>query len=151
MIGHDTDTSAAIAGGLAGICYGREGIPEYWIEIYDLSYYSFSITSLGWYNIDKLICESDLIDFLVSTDEDLDVFLIIKNENICIRASKTKNGKYLFERIPSKKNARIIGYRQTDFESVNVVIQDVYLFKGEYKLKRSKEMLIGEFRRIIKK
>ena len=30
-IGHDTDTSAAIAGGLAGIYYGTAGIPEDWI------------------------------------------------------------------------------------------------------------------------
>ena len=27
-LGHDTDTSAVIAGGLAGLYYGREGIPE---------------------------------------------------------------------------------------------------------------------------
>jgi len=32
-IGHDTDTSAAIAGGLAGIYYGAEGIPGKWIEL----------------------------------------------------------------------------------------------------------------------
>ena len=31
-IGHDTDTSAAIAGGLAGIYYGRKGIPEHWVN-----------------------------------------------------------------------------------------------------------------------
>ncbi len=30
-IGHDTDTSAAITGGLAGIYYGTAGIPEDWI------------------------------------------------------------------------------------------------------------------------
>ncbi|MDF1698343.1 MAG: ADP-ribosylglycohydrolase family protein [Saprospiraceae bacterium] len=30
-IGHDTDTSAAIAGGLAGLYYGVNNIPEYWI------------------------------------------------------------------------------------------------------------------------
>jgi ADP-ribosyl-[dinitrogen reductase] hydrolase len=30
-IGHDTDTSAAIAGGLAGIYYGQKGIPEHWV------------------------------------------------------------------------------------------------------------------------
>jgi ADP-ribosylglycohydrolase len=30
-LGHDTDTSAAIAGGLAGLYYGQEGIPEEWI------------------------------------------------------------------------------------------------------------------------
>jgi len=30
-LGHDTDTSAAITGGLAGIYYGRKGIPDYWI------------------------------------------------------------------------------------------------------------------------
>ena len=29
-LGHDTDTSAAIAGGLAGIYYGRNSIPEEW-------------------------------------------------------------------------------------------------------------------------
>ena len=31
-IGHDTDTSAAIAGGLAGLYYGIENIPTHWIE-----------------------------------------------------------------------------------------------------------------------
>lgn len=31
-IGHDTDTSAAITGGLAGIYYGKKGIPIGWIE-----------------------------------------------------------------------------------------------------------------------
>ena len=30
-LGHDTDTSAAIAGGLAGLYYGQEGMPEEWI------------------------------------------------------------------------------------------------------------------------
>ena len=30
-LGHDTDTSAAIAGGLAGLYYGSEAIPEYWL------------------------------------------------------------------------------------------------------------------------
>lgn len=31
-LGHDTDTSAAIVGGLAGLYYGRAGIPAAWIE-----------------------------------------------------------------------------------------------------------------------
>lgn len=30
-LGHDTDTSAGIAGGLAGIYYGRESMPDYWV------------------------------------------------------------------------------------------------------------------------
>lgn len=30
-LGHDTDTSAAIVGGLAGLYYGSDNIPEYWI------------------------------------------------------------------------------------------------------------------------
>ena len=30
-LGHDTDTSAAIAGGLAGIYYGQKGIPKEWV------------------------------------------------------------------------------------------------------------------------
>ena len=30
-LGHDTDTTAAIAGGLAGLYYGAAGIPEHWI------------------------------------------------------------------------------------------------------------------------
>lgn len=30
-LGHDTDTTAAIAGGLAGLYYGATGIPEYWL------------------------------------------------------------------------------------------------------------------------
>jgi ADP-ribosylglycohydrolase/protein-tyrosine phosphatase len=31
-LGHDTDTTAAVAGGLAGIRYGRFGIPQRWVE-----------------------------------------------------------------------------------------------------------------------
>jgi len=31
-LGHDTDTTAAITGGLAGLFYGESGIPEEWIE-----------------------------------------------------------------------------------------------------------------------
>ncbi len=30
-LGHDTDTSAAIAGGLAGLYYGQEAMPEEWV------------------------------------------------------------------------------------------------------------------------
>ena len=30
-LGHDTDTSAAIVGGLAALLYGSEAIPEYWL------------------------------------------------------------------------------------------------------------------------
>jgi ADP-ribosylglycohydrolase len=29
-IGHDTDTTAAVAGGIAGVAFGTEGIPERW-------------------------------------------------------------------------------------------------------------------------
>lgn len=29
--GHDTDTTAAITGGLAGLYYGKKNIPEYWV------------------------------------------------------------------------------------------------------------------------
>lgn len=32
-LGHDTDTTAAIAGGLAGLCYGYDAIPEEWITV----------------------------------------------------------------------------------------------------------------------
>ena len=31
-LGGDTDTTAAVAGGLAGLIYGYENIPEKWIE-----------------------------------------------------------------------------------------------------------------------
>lgn len=31
-LGRDTDTTAAVAGGLTGIIYGYESIPEEWIE-----------------------------------------------------------------------------------------------------------------------
>jgi ADP-ribosyl-[dinitrogen reductase] hydrolase len=33
MLGNDTDTTACIAGGLAGLLYGYEAIPSRWIEI----------------------------------------------------------------------------------------------------------------------
>lgn len=31
-LGSDTDTTAAVAGGLAGIMYGLEGIPDEWLS-----------------------------------------------------------------------------------------------------------------------
>ena len=31
-LGSDTDTTAAVAGGLAGIMYGLEGIPAEWLS-----------------------------------------------------------------------------------------------------------------------
>ena len=30
--GRDTDTTASVTGGLAGLAYGREAIPERWID-----------------------------------------------------------------------------------------------------------------------
>jgi ADP-ribosylglycohydrolase len=33
MLGNDTDTTAGIAGGLAGRLYGYRGIPSRWVEI----------------------------------------------------------------------------------------------------------------------
>jgi ADP-ribosylglycohydrolase len=32
-LGHDTDTTACIAGGLAGIKYGVDAIPERWMQV----------------------------------------------------------------------------------------------------------------------
>ncbi len=32
-LGHDTDTTGCVTGGLAGICYGIQGIPEEWINV----------------------------------------------------------------------------------------------------------------------
>jgi ADP-ribosylglycohydrolase len=32
-LGEDTDTTAAIAGGLAGVYYGIDNIPEKWISV----------------------------------------------------------------------------------------------------------------------
>lgn len=32
-LGDDTDTTACVAGGLAGILYGYEGIPAEWLEV----------------------------------------------------------------------------------------------------------------------
>jgi len=31
-LGHDTDTTGAIAGGLAGLAYGLEDIPKMWVQ-----------------------------------------------------------------------------------------------------------------------
>ncbi len=32
-LGRDTDTTAAVAGGLAGLLYGYETIPEEWLHV----------------------------------------------------------------------------------------------------------------------
>ena len=45
-LGDDTDTTGAVAGGLAGLCYGYDGIPAEWIDV---------IASKEWINV---LCES---------------------------------------------------------------------------------------------
>jgi ADP-ribosylglycohydrolase len=32
-LGRDTDTTAAVTGGLAGVLYGCDSIPEQWLEV----------------------------------------------------------------------------------------------------------------------
>jgi ADP-ribosylglycohydrolase len=45
-LGDDTDTTGAVAGGLAGLCYGYDAIPAEWIDV---------IASREWINV---LCES---------------------------------------------------------------------------------------------
>ena len=33
LLGNDTDTTACVTGGLAGILYGVKGIPEHWLSM----------------------------------------------------------------------------------------------------------------------
>ena len=33
LLGHDTDTTAAVAGGLAGIKFGVDGLPADWMDL----------------------------------------------------------------------------------------------------------------------
>jgi ADP-ribosyl-[dinitrogen reductase] hydrolase len=33
LLGNDTDTTAAVAGGLAGVKYGGEGLPDDWMGL----------------------------------------------------------------------------------------------------------------------
>jgi len=32
-LGHDTDTTGAVTGGLAGVLYGKDSIPDAWLEV----------------------------------------------------------------------------------------------------------------------
>lgn len=44
-LGEDTDTTAAVAGGLAGLCYGWESIPQPWIDVLARKADIFSLAS----------------------------------------------------------------------------------------------------------
>ena len=46
-LGEDTDTVAAIAGGLAGLYYGYEGIPEEWRSVIQRSDWIESLTEIN--------------------------------------------------------------------------------------------------------
>lgn len=49
------------------------------------SYYEFQIKSLGWHNIDKLKNIRNPINLKVVSDENLDIFVLLPRENICLK------------------------------------------------------------------
>jgi hypothetical protein len=116
----------------------------------DVSYYSFVIETLGWYNIDKLIKVQDPVNLLVNTNEDLDVFLLMRNENVSMRGIKTSNTTYEFKKVPGKTIATILAYRQKDATTVNVSVKTIALKGGKVELEPAQNMSIGEFRRMVK-
>lgn len=122
-------------------------------EDYEMSYYGFSIEELGWYNIDKLKKIKNPISLSVYTEEDLDIFLLLSREKVCIRATKLKSkGLYKFKNIPKNINANIIAYRQNDNSTVNMVNQRIYtgIGKERIQLNPSHTTTIGVFRRLLK-
>jgi len=116
----------------------------------DIAYYSFDIQSFGWYNIDKFKTIKYPVNLIVTTDEDLDIYLIFHTENVCLNAKKAGKNKYKFMDIPGKKNATIIAYRINDYNSINFLSKRIYTFKQNVELQPSKEMPVGEFNRIMK-
>jgi len=117
----------------------------------EMSFYTFNIKSFGWYNIDKLKRLKNPVNLTVLTDEELDVFITLLRENICLRALKKSSGGYFFIGIPNRKNVRIIAYRQNDKETINIVNRPILTADGKVELKPSKKTILEEFRRMIKK
>ena len=87
-------------------------------------YYTFTIDSFGWYNIDcylktnKAVTGAKLFVTITGSDEkNLSVFLIIPSEKVLMNGFKSENGKYLFYEengeipLPQNKTAYILAIK----------------------------------------
>jgi hypothetical protein len=116
----------------------------------DVSYFTFGINALGWYNIDKLKKVPKHVNIIMSTSEDLQVFLLIKRENICVLGSRKGSNTYEFRKMPSETYATIVAYHQNDRETINVSIKTIYLRSGKVELSPTQKITVGEFRKLVK-
>lgn len=121
----------------------------------DYSLYRFSMTNLGWKNIDHFKKISDPVYVRVYTEETLDVFLLIDNK-VCVRGKhNAEEGYYSFTGIPKNSSGKIVGYSEVDKTQVLVSMTTFYFLSDkkrvEFNLAEAQKMSFGVFRIKMKK
>lgn len=114
------------------------------------AYYNFNIQSFGWYNIDKIMNAGRTKNITITTNEDLDIYIIFHNQNVCLSAVKSGKNKYQVLNVPTKKYATIVAYRRNGYNSFNFISRKINTSNQKYELKPSSEISIGELKRKMK-
>lgn len=114
----------------------------------EIAYYEFNMRSLGWYNIDKLKRLENPINFKIISDENLDVFVLLPRQNVCLKG-KEINNHYLFPKLEKGISVTVLGYKLIGNNQVECSIQDIILNHKEIILKPSEIIEFEEFERIL--
>lgn len=83
----------------------------------EVNYYIFSVSKLGWINCDRFIEFEEKVDLVTNTtvSPDVKLKLIFKEINGVLKP-KIKEGKYVFNQIPTGQKATIVGIKNTNNE-----------------------------------
>ena len=112
------------------------------------AYYLFSVAQIGWYNIDKLKNFKLPIRVRVKTEKELNLFLVLADEKVCIKGTKTSFGD-LFPKVPQNVKGYLIAYHLDGEHHVQGLIQEIRTSLTFVELDELNQIQKGVFYRMI--
>jgi hypothetical protein len=101
-LGEDTDTTAAVAGGLAGLLYGFENIPSEWVNQLARKNDIVDLAERYW----EKICEIEVISNIIVPFKNPFVVQLSDEEIESLKKSTAEAKKYFREKFQNEKSSK---------------------------------------------